>query len=394
MNPLFKDLKNFLGIFCIILTIGLIFVGLWPFEFSPKNMACWVPDGNGLYFDGKKIKWKFSVGGIAYLSSISGSSQIQLTERGSFTVAIHLQPEKDSSGGVSRILSIVDKSGKESLYLGQWKKSLIVRWFRPERGSRSKRKLQEIGVGNVLFKDIDQWLILMSDQAGTDIYVGDKLEKRFQGKALLQKGSSITDYDIVLGNSPRADNPWTGTILSLALLDRSFDIENFPKDWRLSKKNLYDADVQKDGLILAFNFENEEDVRDYDLSGNGNVILIPKRISSIGGILEWPDKVFRTRYSKMKDLVVNVFGFIPFGLFLLLWFKNTKRWNQRFSFLYVILIGGLLSLGIELTQVFIPARYSSLSDLLFNTVGTILGVIGLYFFLFLGKRIFSSKFPE
>ncbi|MCJ7580078.1 MAG: VanZ family protein [Candidatus Aminicenantes bacterium] len=384
MKKLLKKRRKFLGAYCIFITIGLLFVGLWPFDFSPKNKAFWVSNGKGLYFDGKKRNWKLSVGSIAYLSSLSSSWQIPMAGKGSLTIAIHLQPEEDTNGGVPHILSLVEKSGKVVLYLGQWKQSLIVRWFSSKQ--KSSRDLREISVGKALLKEKSQWLMIVSNQKETTLYVGDEIEERFPGTSLLTEGSSVRDYKVVLGNSPEANSPWTGTILDLALYDRSFDKK---KVFELLKGSFLDVNSDLDGLISAFNFEGEEGARNSDISGNGNVIVVPKQIISKGKVLEWPDKIFRTNNSIVIDLVVNVCGFIPFGFLLLLWFKDTKRWNHRYNFLIVILIGGLISLGIEMSQVYIPARDSSLADVLYNTVGTLLGCVGLY--LFSIKRIISSN---
>ncbi|MCJ7580031.1 MAG: VanZ family protein, partial [Candidatus Aminicenantes bacterium] len=125
---------------------------------------------------------------------------------------------------------------------------------------------------------------------------------------------------------------------------------------------------------------------------NGNVLAVPAQISSKGRMLEWPINIFQTRASMVKDIIINVFGFIPLGFFLLLWFKGTKRWTYRYSILVVVLIGGLISLGIEMTQVFIPARVSSLFDVVWNMAGTVLGVLGIFFFATL-KKGKKNKIP-
>ncbi|MGB8953609.1 MAG: VanZ family protein [Candidatus Aminicenantales bacterium] len=378
MQALLNDYRRFLGAFCIAMTIGLLFVGLWPFAFSPKNRAYWFSDGKGLYFDGKKRHWKLSVGGIAYSPSLISSLQIPPTEKGSFTIAIHLQPAEEVTGGVPQILSLVEKSGHEVLHLGQWKQSLIVRWFSSEQGGR--RKLREIGVGGALLKEKARWLTIASDQAGTTIYVDGEVAKRFQGTALLAKGSSIRGYYVVLGNSPEAKSPWTGTIMALALYERSLSEGKVFESWKRSKESFNDSNIAHDGLISAFNFKEGEGTRVSDLSGNGNAIVVPARIAFKSRMLEWPDKRFRSSASMVEDMVANVFGFVPFGFVFLLWLRGTKRWNRRRSYLFVILIGGLIGLGIEMAQAFIPARDSSLADVICNTVGTMLGVMGFHFF--------------
>jgi hypothetical protein len=102
----------------MLMTAGVLFVGLWPFDFSPKNSAYWLPNGEGLHFDGQHRRYKLSVGGIAYTPSPLSSRKPAALEKGSFTIDIHLRSAQDSTDGVPHILSFISSSGREVLYLG------------------------------------------------------------------------------------------------------------------------------------------------------------------------------------------------------------------------------------------------------------------------------------
>ncbi|RLC29556.1 hypothetical protein DRH13_05565 [Candidatus Woesebacteria bacterium] len=52
-----------------------------------------------------------------------------------------------------------------------------------------------------------------------------------------------------------------------------------------------------------------------------------------------------------------------------------KQWAQGRAFLIAIFIGMTVSLIIELLQSYLPTRDSSMTDLICNTIGTIIGVI-------------------
>ena len=67
-------------------------------------------------------------------------------------------------------------------------------------------------------------------------------------------------------------------------------------------------------------------------------------------------------------------GFIPLGFFLALWLLRFTRLSSPAAFVLTFLLGTLISLGIELGQVYLPTRDSSASDLIFNSLGTLIGI--------------------
>mmetsp|Transcript_9921 Transcript_9921/g.23272 ORF Transcript_9921/g.23272 Transcript_9921/m.23272 type:complete len:332 (+) Transcript_9921:1250-2245(+) len=84
--------------------------------------------------------------------------------------------------------------------------------------------------------------------------------------------------------------------------------------------------------------------------------------------LNWP-----TRFWAF-DVEANLLGYIPLGL---LGFAAAIRsgWNLRAALMLGLLPGPLLSFVMETLQFFLPGRVPSLSDLSFNTLGSMLGVL-------------------
>lgn len=72
----------------------------------------------------------------------------------------------------------------------------------------------------------------------------------------------------------------------------------------------------------------------------------------------------------------NTFGniglFVPFGFFLYLILRAR---SSRFPFLETVLFAGLTSLGIEVLQWTFAVGYTDVDDLLFNTLGGVLGAL-------------------
>lgn len=79
----------------------------------------------------------------------------------------------------------------------------------------------------------------------------------------------------------------------------------------------------------------------------------------------WP------RYFSVTDLVVNIVGYLPLG-FLLVAAQRRSRSAAR-ALLLACLLGGLLSLGVEIAQNFLPSRVASNVDIGGNLAGTLIG---------------------
>ena len=86
----------------------------------------------------------------------------------------------------------------------------------------------------------------------------------------------------------------------------------------------------------------------------------------------WP------RYVTWFDLVVNIAGYVPFGLLAIAALRPNR---QGFPALMIAVAGAaLLSFFLEATQTYLPARFASNLDLLCNVIGAALGAaLGLAF---------------
>jgi VanZ family protein len=81
----------------------------------------------------------------------------------------------------------------------------------------------------------------------------------------------------------------------------------------------------------------------------------------------WP------RYVTFADLWLNVAGFIPLGFVVASSFRESMR--KRSVLLLSVLLCGLLSLSLELTQNYLPTRVASNVDVATNVLGALLGAV-------------------
>ncbi len=96
--------------------------------------------------------------------------------------------------------------------------------------------------------------------------------------------------------------------------------------------------------------------------------------------IEWAPFYFHGHWASRADMVANVIFFIPLGLLLAL--RKILRNYRLFSlvdWLGIVATGMGLSLFVEFLQIFSVTRSPSLTDVLTNTMGTIIGALSLEF---------------
>ncbi len=70
----------------------------------------------------------------------------------------------------------------------------------------------------------------------------------------------------------------------------------------------------------------------------------------------------------------NILLFVPWGFLMFISLYSVERLTLQ-TYLLTILIGLTLTLAIEAWQYFLPSRVSDINDVIWNTVGTIIGAV-------------------
>ncbi|MFJ2550867.1 VanZ family protein [Microbacterium sp. NPDC087591] len=86
------------------------------------------------------------------------------------------------------------------------------------------------------------------------------------------------------------------------------------------------------------------------------------------------------------EFLANIALFVPFGLLLAAAWPRTSPW-------LIILIGYASSATIELVQTLLPSRYPTISDVIANTLGTVIGCLAVHAVLTMsvaGRRLRTS----
>ena len=73
-------------------------------------------------------------------------------------------------------------------------------------------------------------------------------------------------------------------------------------------------------------------------------------------------------------MIANVMLFVPWGFLTFITFYSLDRPTMQ-TYVLTILLGFSFSLGIEAWQYFLPSRVVDVNDVIYNTIGTVLGAI-------------------
>lgn len=87
----------------------------------------------------------------------------------------------------------------------------------------------------------------------------------------------------------------------------------------------------------------------------------------------------------MTNIIGNIIAFIPLGFFIPLLFDKFNRYKK------VLKVGFLSSLAIEITQIFVGFNVCDIDDIIYNTVGAMLGFLCFKIF---EKTISKIKLKE
>lgn len=359
-----KRKKVFLGLICVAVCIVILVVGLWPFSFWPRNEVSWLTDRNGISFDG----W-----GIAYSKDSLNLSR--LFQNGSISIEMWLEPDTDANWHgdhwhYAQILSIYDiERGSEALTIGQWITSIELRSAFSGPDKYRKRALD-----NVLEKDSASFITITSDTKGSRIFIDGELAKVYPGFRLIEEGSEVSGK-LIVGNSSTGKIPWAGKIFALDVYNRLLSSEEVSRNYQTRSEEGYPPPSKSGGPFISYRFGELADGLVRNRAGQRHDLVVPTTLRVFQRRrLHTPNRIFSLDKAYLKDVAINVVGFVPLGFFIASFLYISTGLSRYVLYLITMLLGGGISLLIELSQVYLLTRSSSLVDLICNIFGALLGV--------------------
>jgi VanZ family protein len=351
--------KNRLGIVCIVTILAVLTATLWPFNPFPRNRVRWLTDVNGIEFERPGVV----VSKVPLQAAQSNPQQ-------SCTVELLLRPADIRSS--STILAFYTPNNPEQLLVRQWRDGLLVSHDVVEASGIRRRKLDvdhAFQAGKILL------VTIVSGLNGTVVYSNGQEAHYFPRFIVSQ---SELAGQIVIGTSPVYYAPWAGQLLGLAVYSDELtpgQVFEHYEVWigRKVDPSYFDSSYFSEALAF-YSFKEREGHKIHNAVVSGPDLEIPTVFSvPHKAMLSSPTKEFQANWEYVKDVLLNVAGFVPLG-FLVCAYLMTTRGRGR-SILYTVFATATLSFMIELLQAYIPLRVSGTTDIITNALGGALGSV-------------------
>jgi hypothetical protein len=287
------------------------------------------------------------------------------------------------SGGVERSIEIWVKPGKI-------KDSSTLLAFYSSAGPRQLSLSQSVSDLEIHVQSSDAWRSAKIERTYIDDAFSDGKSAFWTvtfggtGMAVYRDGAlvrrsplrpSISEFSgrLVIGNSPIFSDGWSGVLRGLAIYDTALGQTQIERHYSSWTKAGAPALISDDVCIALYLFnEHAGRVVHSKVRSAYDLYIPPKYMVLRQTVLDPVWRAFNWSRSGgfWQDAFINIAGFIPFGCFFCAYFSARRL---RSPALCASALGAAVSVFIELTQSHLPTRDSSMSDLINNTLGSILG---------------------
>jgi hypothetical protein len=344
--------KKLLGAICLSVLGGILVAGLWPFH-APENEVSWLRERDGLFF-----------GDYGSILS-SGEFNAPDSQHGPCSLEIWLQPAATFDS--NDIIAFSTRQNPVQFAVAQSGDDLFVRHALPD--AQHHVGSAHIALDHVFRKDSKLLITITSGQQGTAVYLNGALVKSSPQLALT---SDDFTGELVIANSPVQNNTWGGQLWGLEIFDRELTAAQVLQH--------YDAWMRDQGVGLV----GEQSTRALYLFNEHAGEIVHNQVTSEPDLyipqhyfvlhqkfLEPPWEEFEPNWTYGENVILNIVAFIPLGFFACAYFTSVGRISR--PVLFTIILGGAVSLTIEILQAYLPTRNSGMTDIITNTSGTALG---------------------
>ena len=339
-----------LGFICLILLCGILYAGLHPFH-APTNQVAWVVNADAV---------RFGEHGTILSSGSFPPPVFGGVER---SIELWVKPGKIKDSGI--LVAFYSPASPRQLSLSQSISDLKISIqsslaWRSVKGGRTY-------VDDAFRDGMSAFWTVTFGQSGTTVYRDGALV----GRSPIRPSISEISGRLVIGNSPIFSDGWSGVLRGLAIYDTALDQAQIERHYSSWTKGGAPALTSDDVCIALYLFnEHAGRVVHTKVRSEYDLYIPPKYMVLRQTVLDPVWRAFNWSRGFWQDAFINVAGFIPFGCFFCAYFSAR---GLRSPALRASALGAAVSLFIELTQAYLPTRDSSMSDLINNTLGSVLG---------------------
>lgn len=338
---------------CLLVLSGILVAGLWPFH-APKNEVSWLSSENGLWFGD-------------YGSILSSREFAESESRDSpCSLEIWLQPAATFDS--NEIVAFSPPENPLQFALAQSGDDLFL--IRNLLDTRRRLKATHIAIDHVFHKGIGLLITVTSGTGGTTVYLNG-----IPVKATSQFTFTGRDFtgQLVIGNSPVQNNSWGGKLWGVGIYGRELTSAQVSQHYVAWTTNRRPELVQDEQPRAVYLFREHRGTVVHNQVESGPDLYIPENYFVLHQPLLEPFwKEFIPNWTFCENVLLNIGAFVPLGLFLCAYLSIAELSRPR---LIAIIIGGVISLTIEVLQSQLPTRDSGTMDIITNTLGTVFGVV-------------------
>ena len=352
--------KRRIGILCVIAIFAVLFATLWPFNPWPANQVTWLPDSDGL---------RFGRDGVVVSKTPLDLPQ-EMPAGQSCSIELLLRPANFERSDI--ILSFYLPQNSTHLLILQWQDLLMV--THDSKDAQGQIRHTVIGARHAFQIGKLVLVTITSGPNGSILYL-NATPAQTSNRFTISLNELAGQF--ILGTTPVEHRQWTGEIRGLAIYAKQLtpaEVLSHYAAWTapdpFNHGPLNPADTGAAIARYAFSERSGREV--HSAVPPGPMLEIPASFDvPHKAMLRSAFKEFDPSRHYLYDVLENVAGFIPLGAILCVYFSLTHPRSK--AVLYATLIGGSLSLTIEVLQAFIPRRTSGMTDIITNTLGALIG---------------------
>jgi VanZ like family/Concanavalin A-like lectin/glucanases superfamily len=335
----------------LIILVVVLALGLWPFH-SPPNAVAWLHDRNGLHLG--RFNTVVTFGSLPMGSRTSPEAGLE----------IWLQPDRIWESHT--VLAFYTPEHPFQFSLRQVELDLELITENPYRGQHLA-----IRFPHAFRQSGPVFITLTSGLHGTILYV-DGIPTHTSPQLRLPP-EALTGR-MVIGDSPGQADSWPGRFLGLAIYRQELTPSQILDDYTAWTATGQPSPEATNRALALYLFDEHRGMRVHNRAGSNPDLYLyfPQTYEVMNKLFlqpAWSEFSWSRDYG--EAVVKNVAGFVPLGFCLCAYFADGLHLKR--PVLITAVLGCAVSLAIEILQAYLPTRDSGMTDIIANTLGTIVG---------------------